>query len=100
MGVDYYDITNLHIYSRDKEEWDSECIEVLRVGRYFSFYYDDDKDDDIVPGEDEREALPDDKPDKLIWKDGTFYVKNEAKYAKYITEDTVRIVKTYYSKYR
>jgi hypothetical protein len=95
MGADYYECVDLKIVSKRPGETDTdeESIQVSKSPGYF-FFDDDDDDDDYTSAE---SKLPRCKPDKPIWEDGQFYVKNEAKYAKYVNEHTVRIYKVYYS---
>jgi hypothetical protein len=94
MGADYYVCVDLYIESRRPGEMDTavKCIQVSKSPGYF--FFDDDDDDDY---EDEKSKLPTANPNKLIWEDGQFYVKNEAKYIEYVDAHTVRIYKVYYS---
>jgi hypothetical protein len=97
MGADYYECVDLKIVSKRPGETDTdeESIQVSKSPGYFFFDDDDDDDDDDYTSAESK--LPRCKPDKPIWEDGQFYVKNEAKYAKYVNEHTVRIYKVYYS---
>jgi hypothetical protein len=98
MGADYYECEDLNIESKRPGETDTtyESIHVSKSRGYF--FFNDDDDDDYTSRDEYLESkLPPPKPNKLIWEDGQFYVKNEAKYAEYVNAHTVRIYKVYYS---
>jgi hypothetical protein len=99
MGADYYECVDLNIVSKRPGETDTaeESIQVSKLGREFIFNDDDDDDDDGDGDDYWKLPLGSFRTDKLIWEDGQFYVKNEAKYAEYVDAHTVRIYKSYYS---
>lgn len=100
MGCDWYEYEYLVIRSKDASE--NREIELDMKRMYFPFdygvpnEYDDDFDSDAAAAVDvEKLVLPPAPPDKLIWKDGVFHVKNKAKYREYVTEKTSDIWKRY-----
>ncbi len=85
MGADYYECVDLFIKSKRPGETDT-AVERIPVSKSEGYFFLNDDDDDDY--EDEKSKLPTARPKKLIWEDGQFFVKNEAKYIEYVDAHT------------